>query len=154
MKLVFALVVFFLALGLTFKTVAAGTGGGSHGGGHGDLSARMNSLFPEKQKNPAVGTAPRQTKLVSPKFMSKVPGGAVKLEWSETAGATNYHVQVATDPNFKWVILNNHFAKGTSIDFSTAEAGKRYFWRVAAVKDDNISMHTKSNFVSSAFDTK
>ncbi len=155
MKLVVALFVFILAMSLSFESTAeSAKGGAGHGSGHGDLSAKMNSLFPEKQKNPAVGTPPRQTKLVAPKFLTTVPAGTVKLQWSETVGATNYHVQVATDPNFKWVLLNEHFAKGTSLDFATAETGKRYFWRVASVKNDNISMHSKSLFVSSAFDAK
>ncbi len=155
MKLVVALFVFILAMSLSFESTAEGTDAGAdHAAGHGDLSTKMNSLFPEKQKNPAVALPPQQTKLVAPKFLSSVPAGAVKLQWSETSGATDYHVQVATDPNFKWILVNEYFAKGTSLDFATAEAGKRYFWRVAAVKSENISIHTKSLFVSSAFDAK
>ncbi|OFZ28717.1 MAG: hypothetical protein A2622_06435 [Bdellovibrionales bacterium RIFCSPHIGHO2_01_FULL_40_29] len=174
MKLVFALVVFILALSLTFKTIAeeqhktepaACTAGQtencghaaaeSHGGGHGDLTAKMNSLFPEhKSRQAEVGLAPKTTKLLSPKFLAKVTSGSVKLEWSEIPGATHYHLQVATDPNFKWLVLNNHFTKGNSADFATAEANTRYYWRVASVKDNNLSMHNKSNFVSSAFDAK
>ena len=158
MKVVLTLFVFFLTLALTFKTIAEEQSHESHktehSGGHNELSNRMNSLFPEKQKNSAVGVPPKQTKLEEPKFLSKVSAGTVKLQWTETAGATNYHVQVATDPNFKWLLINDHWIKNTSYDFTTAEPGKRYFWRVASVKNDNISMYTKSLFVSSAFDSK
>ncbi len=158
MKVVLALFVFFLAAGLTFKSIAEEhqvvNHKIQHGGGHSELSDRMNSLFPEKQKNPAVSARPEQTTLAEPKFLAKVPAGTVQLKWSETAGATNYHVQVATDPNFKWLVINDHWIKTNSFDFIAAEAGKRYFWRVASVKNDNISMYTKSLFVSSAFDSK
>ncbi len=155
MKLVVALFVFILAMSLTIESIAEGAkAGAGHGSGHGDLSEKMNSLFPEKQKNPAESARPLLTTLVSPKFLTMLPAGTVKLQWAETAGATNYHVQVATDPNFKWILLNDYWAKGTALNFPNAETGKRYFWRVAAVKQTNISMHTKSLFVSSAFDTK
>ena len=158
MKVVVALFVFFLALGLTIKTIAADQGHGDqqteHSGGHNELSDRMNSLFPEKQKNTAVSARPKQTQLEEPKFLAKVPTGTVQLKWTETSGATNYHVQVATDPNFKWLLVNDHWIKNTNYDFTAAEPGKRYFWRVASVKNDNISMYTKSLFVSSAFDSK
>ncbi len=158
MKIVFALFVFFLALGLTFKTIAEEQSHESHksehSAGHSELSDRMNSLFPEKQKDPTMSNRPVQTKLEEPKFLSKVSAGTVKLQWTETAGATNYHLQIATDPNFKWLLINDHWVKDTSYDFTSVEPGKRYFWRVASVKNDNISMYTKSLFVSSVFDSK
>lgn len=121
---------------------------------HSELATRMNSLFPEKQKDPIVGSRPEITKLTAPKFLSKVAAGSVKLEWTAVENTTNYHVQVATDPNFKWLVANNTNVQGTSFEAANLEAGKRYFWRVASVKSDNISMFTKSIFVSSAFDTK
>ncbi len=183
MKLIIAAFVFFLTLSLTYKVSAnepkacspgtnencAQSKGESHGPNHGaeqgakdnthqeghnDLSKKMNSLFPEKQKDPRVSTRPLQVKLESPKFLTVVSAPSVKLGWSDGAGATSYHLQVATDPNFKWLLVNEHFVKGSSYDLAKLEAGKRYFWRVASVKDDNISMFTKSLFVSSAFDTK
>ncbi len=175
MKLFLAVFVFFLTLSLTYKVSSAEnetcqatatekcepnkTEGheNKHSpehGEHNELSKKMNSLFPEKQKDLTISDRPTIVKLASPKFLEVVSGTSAKLNWNQVERATNYHVQVATDPNFKWLVANDHWVKGTTYEVSKLEAGKRYFWRVAAVKDDNISMHTKSLFVSSAFDTK
>jgi hypothetical protein len=61
---------------------------------------------------------------------------------------------VATDPNFKWIVAEDHFVKTNTFEFSKAEAGQKYFWRVAAYNTDNDSMYTKSNFTSSVFIAK
>ena len=181
MKLFLAVFVFFLTLSLTYKVSAAEVetcqasatekcapnkseghenkhavqhSENSEHGEHNELSKKMNSLFPEKQKDLTFSDRPTIVKLASPKFLEVISGSTVKLNWNQVDRATNYHVQVATDPNFKWLVANDHWVKGTTFEVSKLEAGKRYFWRVASVKDDNISMHTKSLFVSSAFDTK
>ena len=175
MKFFIAAFVFFLALGFNVQSLASAptetctaektdncTPAGeaaahgetkSHGGGHNDLGARMNSLFPEKQKNPAVVVRPKTVKLISPKFMSAV-SGPQKLEWSPADGATSYHVQVATDPNFKWLVAEQNLLAATSFDVANVEAGQKYYWRVAAVKRENNSEYTKSLFVSSVFSVK
>lgn len=118
------------------------------------LSERMNSLYPEKQKNPEQIGIPSIVKLTSPKFMTKIAGNSAKLEWTAVEGATNYHVQVATDPNFKWLVTNDQWVKSNSFDATSLEENKKYYWRVASVKSQNDSMFTKSVFVSSAFSTK
>lgn len=135
--------------------------GTEHGGGHGEgadhhaeLAKKMNSLFPEKQKDPTHVQRPDVAKLVAPKFLDKVSGTTAKLQWTAGTNATSYHLQVATDPNFKWLVANELNVAGTSFDVANLEAGKRYFWRVASVNATNESMYTKSIFVSSAFDTK
>ncbi|MFZ3231755.1 MAG: fibronectin type III domain-containing protein [Pseudobdellovibrio sp.] len=182
MKPLIAFFVFILALGLSYTTVANETevctaektencshqtneekSGASHatahaaaphGGEHNELSTKMNSLFPEKHKDTSHSIRPAITKLMAPKFLAQVPSGTVKLQWNEGVNATSYHVQVATDPNFKWLVVNDYSVKGTTYDAVNLEVGKRYFWRVASVKSENESMSTKSLFVSSAFDTK
>ena len=178
MNLLIATFVFFLTIGLSIQSVAEENHGADelatvckagstpacdpkpvhapagHGGGHGNISEKMNSLFPEKQADLAKSTRPTKAEPTSPKFLATVAAGAVNLEWQATEGATNYHVQVATDPQFKWLVANDHFVKTTNFNFAQAEAGKRYFWRVASVKDQNESAFTKSNFVSSAFNVK
>ena len=183
MKLILATFVFFLALSLTYKTTAAETEtcsagttencahskgestaanhGVEHGakdtghhGEHNELSKKMNSLFPQKEKDPTQSTRPLQVKLHSPKFLEVVGAPTAKLTWEAGEGATSYHVQVATDPNFKWLVANDYWVKTPSFEVSKLEAGKRYFWRVASVRESNISMYTKTLFVSSAFDTK
>ena len=113
----------------------------------------MNSLFPEKLKNPALSKVPATVDLISPKFLARIDGTA-KLEWKEAAGANSYHVQVATDPNFKWLVVNEKSVQATSFEFTPSEAGKKYFWRVAAFNTNNESMFTKSLFNGSAFIAK
>jgi hypothetical protein len=123
------------------------------GEGHHGLAAKMNSLFPTKQPNPEKAARPATVETKSPAFLTTVGAGDVKLEWSPATNATAYHLQVATDPNFKWLVVNEKFVKETTYTLK-AESGKRYFWRVAGFNGDNNSMYTKSNFVSSAFNVK
>ena len=126
----------------------------NHEDHHEKLGKTMNSLFPQKQKDPSHSTRPTVVKLTSPKFLAKVSGASTKLEWTPAEGATAYHVQVATDPNFKWLVANELWVKGTSFEATQLEADKHYYWRVAAVKGENDSMFTKSLFVNSAFTTQ
>ena len=124
---------------------------------HGGISAKMNSLFPEKQPDSTRVARPGATELVAPSFLSNVAPGTVKLEWksgTNVNGSVQYHVQVATDPNFKWLVVNEHFVNNNMYEFTKAEAGQRYFWRVAGVKGDNKPGYTQANFVSSAFNVK
>jgi|GEM_PF-3621951 len=118
-----------------------------------DHTITMNSLFPEKQPLTKLTTRPTRVVLSSPKFLAKVTG-AVKLEWTGVPGANTYHVQIATDPNFKWLVADEHFIKETSFEFAKTEARNKYFWRVAAFNTDNESMFTKSIFVDSIFITQ
>lgn len=172
MKCLVAGFVFILSLGLSLQSVASESHSAdphactaenkecapvaeSHEGGdaHHDLGKKMNSLFPGKLKNAALSTTPAAVETVAPKFLAAVPAGTVKLEWSDSK-APEYHLQVATDPNFKWLVVNEKFVKATSYEFANAEAGKKYFWRVAAFNPANDSYFTKSNFSGSAFTTK
>ena len=117
----------------------------------------MNSLFPEKQPDPTRATLPNATEVVAPAFLANVPAGSVRLEWkSQTTarGGVQYHLQVATDPNFKWLIVNEHNVANNSYEFNKAEAGQRYFWRVASFKADSNPGYAKSNFVGSVFNVK
>jgi hypothetical protein len=125
-----------------------------HEGGHGDKEAKMNALFPGKIKDPSKSNKPMSVELVAPKFLESISGTSVKLNWKESSAASAYHVQVASDPNFKWLVSNDQNVKGTSFDVNALESGKKYYWRVAARSPDNDPLFTKSNFVSSAFQTK
>lgn len=170
MKYFVAVFVFFITLGLTIQSIAkepmslcnAKTAASAkecapekhdEHDDHSALANRMNSLFPEKQQQTELSKRPSAVELITPKFMSRVTSPA-KLEWKESTGADAYHLQIATDPNFKWLVVNEHFVKATSFEFSKAEAGQKYFWRVAAESTKNDAMFMKSNFVSSIFIVK
>lgn len=151
MKILVSLFAFALTLALTSPSLAAD--GGGHGGGHGGLTEKMNALFPQPEPKTEKREVPAKPELVAPTYFSSVNGDKVTLQWKAVEGADEYHVQVATDPNFKWLVSNENFAKGTSFEVTGLEAGKHYFWRVAAVKSHNWSTFRKSFFAMSMFET-
>jgi hypothetical protein len=114
----------------------------------------MNALFPKPQPNVALSQPPAKTELVSPSYYEKMSGATATLKWKESTDASVYHVQVATDPNYKWLVKEEHLYKGTSLELSGLEAGKHYFWRVAAVKPDNKAGDIAGPFAASMFETK
>ena len=58
---------------------------------------------------------------------------SITLSWSTLAGATFYHVQVATDAGFgSGVILDNGSVTSTSLAVSGLMQSTRYYWRVSA----------------------
>lgn len=122
-------------------------------GHYDELWTKMNTLYPQPRRNRALATAPVQAKIVSPAFLSKIKEANVKLEWSEVPHATSYFLQVATDPNYKWAIVNKHWIKENSYTVTGLEPGKKYFWRVSAVNESLNSTYTKSPFASSIFET-
>lgn len=116
--------------------------------------AKMNSLFPTKQPDATHAGHLGATETVAPAFLATVAAGSVQLSWKPTPDATSYQVQVATDPNFKWLVVNEKSVTETQFNFTKAEAGQRYFWRVAGRKADNNAGYTKANFAGSAFNVK
>lgn len=113
----------------------------------------LNSLFPEMKPDRAMVQVPSKVELSSPAFLAKV-GTVVKVAWQESFGGAEYHLQIATDPNFKWLLVNEKFHKTTSYDFTAPEAGKKYYWRVAGFSRKNTASYTKGPFSSSAFVVK
>ncbi len=152
--LLLAIITFVATLALTTQSTANTAAKEGH---HNGLPAKMNSLYPEKQADHSRAVKPAVIEISAPAFLSNVAAGTVKLEWTSGTtvnGSVQYHVQVATDPNFKWLVANEHFVKNNMFEFTKAEAGQKYFWRVASFKGDNNSSYTKSNFVSSVFSVK
>ena len=111
------------------------------------------SLFPPKQPNKALSTPPAATTLAEPAFMSKISGSEITLKWNAVEGVETYHLQVATDPVYKWLVADEKLYKGTSFQVKGLEAGKHYYWRVAAVKPENMNTFMKSEFARSMFET-
>lgn len=122
--------------------------------GQGGAKAKHDpgSLFPQPKPNKSKTTPPPATELMEPAFMAKITGNSVNLKWSSVAGAENYHLQIATDPNFKWLTVDNHFQKTISYDLTNLVPGKTYYWRVAAVRNSNDATYIKGDFVKSMFE--
>jgi len=115
------------------------------------------SILPEKTKEVGQDARPEKVKLVSPKFSAKISGDTAKLEWSEVAGAKNYHVQVSKDAGFNnrsMYVADEKWVKTTNLEIKNLEPGVKYFWRVAAVNPDLETQYTKSAFTFSSFETE
>ncbi|KHD88638.1 MAG: hypothetical protein OM95_07480 [Bdellovibrio sp. ArHS] len=150
MKIAVSLFAFALTLALTSPSLAEE---GHGGGGHGGLAEKMNALFPPKQPVPAKRDVPAAPELSAPAYFSEIKADKAALQWKAVEGASEYHVQLATDPNFKWLVANEYHVKGTSFEATGLEAGKHYYWRVAAVADANWSTFRRSFFATSMFAT-
>lgn len=149
MKILVSLLAFAATLTLTSPSLAEE----GHGGGHGGLAEKMNSLFPAPQAQLEKRAVPEKPELSAPLFLAQVAGDKATLQWKGVTGAAEYHVQVATDPNFKWLVANEYHHTTTSFEVAGLEAGKQYFWRVAAVKPGNWSTFRRSFFAMSMFET-
>ncbi len=153
MKILIAVFIFALTLTLTLSLSPKALASEEGHGGHEELAEKMNSLFPEKQAKMAARQAPEKPTLTSPTYFAAITGNNVKLQWTAVQEAEEYHVQVATDPNFKWMVKEDFAHKENSFDLTDLEAGKKYFWRVSAVKPNNWKTFRKSYFATSMFET-
>ncbi|WP_413558914.1 fibronectin type III domain-containing protein [Bdellovibrio sp. HCB209] len=156
MKIFASLLVFALTLALTAPAISAEEGHGHGGPTHHskeELGKRMRELFPEKPVDEMAQTIPAKPELTSPDYFAAIKGETVTLKWKEAKDAQEYHVQVATDANFKWLVADDQHVKATTFDVTKLEAGKHYFWRVASVRPNNWSTFRKSYFAMSMFET-
>jgi hypothetical protein len=70
--------------------------------------------------------------LKTPAASSVVPGSPVLFEWEETARASDYYLEVATDPEFSNKKFGNWIGNNLSKNVSLSNTGLEYFWRVGA----------------------
>lgn len=145
MKSIFSLITLSLTL---FSSVSMAAGDG--------LTEKMNALFPPKKPVMEKREVPATPELTAPAFFAKVKGTSVTLNWSKVEGASEYHVQVSTEPTFTnnlYMVKNEYHVTDTNFEVTSLEAGKQYYWRVAAVKDNNWTTLRKGFFASSMFET-
>jgi len=119
-------------------------GHGSHG----------TNFFPKKEANRALATRPSAPELLEPKALSQVTGTQVTLQWKAVENADSYRLQVATDPNFKWLLEQRDSYPETSFNLTGLEAGKHYYWRVYAWKNNQEPGSTSSFSSVSSFEVK
>ncbi|MEZ0391966.1 MAG: fibronectin type III domain-containing protein [Pseudobdellovibrionaceae bacterium] len=142
------LALFLTSIALVSLSAFASGGEEQHEG------TRKNDFYPNKPADKSLATRPAKATLLEPKAFSNVAPGTVTLKWQEAAGADSYRVQVATDPNFKWLVTQQDFVKATSLDVSNLEAGQQYFWRVYSMNPKNESGFTSSFASVSSFEVK
>lgn len=148
MKIIISLLALVLTLTLSFETLASGE---NHKAATEEGHRNNSALFPQPQPNLALSKAPAAPELLEPAFHAKFKATSTLLKWKEVEGANAYHFQVATDPNFKWLVAEQNLYTKTTYDLTGIEPGKHYFWRVAALKTGNKATHMKSPFKMSAF---
>ncbi|MFP5519415.1 MAG: fibronectin type III domain-containing protein [Bdellovibrionia bacterium] len=147
MKAIISILVLALTLTLSYESLAAG-------GGHDALTEEMNKLFPPHKPELNKRVPPGTVTLVAPKYFEKISADTVELKWNAVEGADMYHVQVATDANFKWLVNNEYSVTGTSYNVTGLEKGKQYYWRVLSFNSQNEQLFTKSPFKTSMFQTQ
>lgn len=76
----------------------------------------------------------------------------VLLSWSNVSGAQNYALQISTKSDFSTLIVDLKNLTTNSYTFSNASDNTKYFWRVAAFKDGQMSnWSTPFSFTTKAF---
>jgi hypothetical protein len=118
---------------------------------HHESSKSYLNLLPQPKANKILATIPKKVILKSPEPLSKVKETSVLLEWAPSEGAETYHVQIAKDPAFKWILQEDHFVTATQFQATNLPKGQ-IFWRVAASKPKNMPAHWKSSFSASSFE--
>lgn len=122
-----------------------------HGTGH-ESKLSVGVKQPDIVREKAI--LPGKVVLSEPAPLAKVPAGTITLKWKPASGATVHHIQVATDPRFKWMVIENANVSGDSFEVSNLQAGQQYFWRVAGRSPDNDAAWTHGYFTSSSFEVK
>jgi len=140
----------FLVVGLHVQAEEATTheAAGKH--------AKKPDFFPTKQADKTKATRVATVELLEPKALSTVSGTSTTLKWKAVEGADSYRVQVATDPNFKWLVdkASADFVKENSLQINDLQPGQHYFWRVYAWKLDADPSWSSSFGAMSSFVVK
>jgi len=110
-------------------------------------------LFPAPKADLSKSARPSKPELTDPSYRARIDSENVTLKWNQVSTADAYHLQVATDPNFKWLLVNEELLKANSYDVKGLAKGHHYFWRVAALKTNNASTFMKGWYSLSTFET-
>lgn len=110
-----------------------------------------NKVSPQPVADTIQSKAPSPSKILAPNFLEKVKGTEVTLKWEAIEG-TEYHLQVAKDPLFKWLLVNSPNITQTEYNLKDLTAGQQYFWRVYTQKPKNWAGSTKGPAVKSTFE--
>ena len=85
------------------------------------------------------GTAPLAPVLSSPSNGSTGISTSPTLTWNASTGADSYALQVATDPGFSTIILQQSGITGTSFTVDGLSENTTYYWRANATNAYGIS---------------
>jgi hypothetical protein len=81
---------------------------------------------------PGLPSLPGLVSLISPANTSAVATDSARLVWAKIAGATTYHLQVATDSAFATLVMNDSTLTDSSKVVRSLVVNKTYYWRARA----------------------
>lgn len=110
-----------------------------------------NKVSPQPVADTLKSEFPASSEILGPKFMEKISTSEVTLKWKAVEGV-EYYLQVATDPKFKWLVVDTPNMTQTEYNLKNLESGKQYFWRVFTQKPKNWAGYTKGTDVRSMFE--
>lgn len=148
---IFSAVLFSFQLALANAPAGQEKAAEKQGEGHAKAEHSFE-LYQPHVANKSVTTPPEKVELVAPAFEAKVEGSVI-LKWKTSATADKYLVQVATDPNFKWLVVDEPAYTKTELEVKGLEKAKHYYWRVYSVKSNNNPGYMKGVASKSMFDT-
>ena len=114
-------------------------------------TAHAGPGIPQPQPILHLGQPPKPPTLVSPAPLSVINSKTVELQWTKEPEAFTYHVQVAKDPMFKWLIHEHHEVKDNRYLVTDLPTGQ-VFWRVFSQKPQNQAGLWKSPAAWSSFE--
>lgn len=94
-------------------------------------------LEPVATIHPAEGTSDLATSLA--------------LNWGEAIGAEHYQLQIATDPGFESVVIEEDQLVDTDYELADLDYDTEYHWRVRSVSDAGVMDWTKGSFTTMEF---
>lgn len=94
---------------------------------------------PSPPRPPATSASPGPPAPVSPANGSTVAGNTSQLEWSESARALSYNVQLATDPGFGRPIIDRGGMTTRSLPTGPLDWATVFYWRVSASNTSGTS---------------
>ncbi len=101
----------------------------------GELKLNVSGVPPSapgEQPPEAPGGAPPRPTLLLPSDGATYQNLTLTLVWNSDSGATQYRVQVSTDPYFGVTLVNVGSLTGTSFQIGGLSEGTQYYWRVNA----------------------
>lgn len=100
---------------------------------------------------PGMESVPAQVELNLPENGVVLATDNVDLSWKAIPGATAYHVQVSTDPNFgSDLILDDETLTGTTTKLSGLLTQNYYYWRVRAKNSNGWGVFSQKRIIEVA----
>jgi hypothetical protein len=81
---------------------------------------------------------PSEVELISPENNIQINDNKIEFSWKKPEYIDNFKLQIATNYNFSNVLIDLEVENDSTISINELERCSRYYWRVAAVFEDEI----------------